>query len=96
MDVELLTKLTAMVAVVTPLVTGIVQILKQVPALKDRTWAHPLLSVCAGLALCGAGTLLVPPPVTGLAVVGWWLFSGTMSGLSAAGLYSVVHKATTM
>ena len=94
MNTEILTQLGVMVAAVTPLVTGIVQMIKQIPVLKDRTWAHQLLSVGAGLVLCGGATLLVPPPVTGYAVLGWWLFSGVMSGLGAAGLYSVVHKAT--
>ena len=88
MQTELLT-----FATLIPIVTAIVQALKQVPAIKKRPALLPFAAMAVGLILSGALVLL--RPVGGFSASmagGLWILGGVISGLAASGLYSGAGK----
>ena len=69
------------IAILCPILVGLLQALKAVPGLKKRLWLLPLLAVVLGVALAYA--------VEGFPASTGPLLSGLMVGLAACGLYDV-------
>jgi len=81
-----------LLASAAPITVALLQALKAIPWLKERTGLQPALALLIGLVVTGAWLLCQPPAVTGWMVLGYWAIHGLIAGVSAAGLYSVAGK----
>lgn len=74
----------ALLVILIPVLTGLIQAMKAVPAVKARSWLLPLLA-------CGLGIVLAAvvqwPIINGQTVV-----AGLVAGLSASGVYDAIKK----
>ena len=79
-------------ALCIPVVTALVEAMRQIPALKDRTWALPWLSILTGIAVAAVTTTLWTGVPAWPTWAGWTAVHGLIAGLSASGFYSAVAK----
>ena len=80
------------IAAIIAIVAAIVQVMRKIKWLDERTSLLPLLSIAVGLIVVGGWVLLVPPAASVRATVGYWLLTGILAGLSASGLYDLAGK----
>lgn len=84
---------TAVLIVMAPLVTGLCQVAKAIPAIGRRPKLGPLVAVAMGLAVSTLYTALRPPDgLETLQLVAFAGLHGLAAGLAAVGLYSVVAR----
>jgi len=74
------------VVVVAALLTGIIQAVKKVPAVKAQLWVVPFVAIALGVGLGLAAWVSQAP---GCEVLLTAVLSGLAAGLSAVGLYEV-------
>ena len=82
-------------AVIVPVVTILVRLIRALPYLASREAWLPAVSVAVGLVISGSWTAWRRPADLGLAAcVGYAVLHGVLAGLAASGLWSVAAKYT--